>query len=89
MIDTKKHMAEMRDRSGTIRIKSHLVSFLYQLMRDHVPTATVEEIMLDSSDPDVIYTNGWLALYAEDIAKRLGDSPERLLNDQEISYEYG
>lgn len=62
----------MRERSGRVQIDSKLVSFLYQLMRDHVTPGVIEEVLNDSvHESDVVYTNGWLAKYAEDIAKRL------------------
>lgn len=64
----------LRKRSGTVKINSKLVSFLYELMRDHLPTGTVEEIVRASEqESEVIYTNGWLAQYAEDLANRLKD----------------
>lgn len=64
----------MRKRSGTVTINSRLVSFLYELIRDHVPAGRVESIVRSSEDePEVTYTNGWLAQYAEDLAKRLKD----------------
>ena len=61
----------IRERSGSVRIDSCLVSFLYQLMRDHLPTADVEDMVKKSCDSDVLYSNGWLALYANDVANRL------------------
>lgn len=62
----------MRRRSGHIDINSCLVSFLYELMRDHITPGQIEEVLQNSiNDPDVQYTNGWLAKYAEDIANRL------------------
>jgi hypothetical protein len=64
----------MRERSGSVQINSKLVSFLYELMRDHLPIATVEELVRASEDePNVVYTNGWLAQYAQDLANRLKD----------------
>jgi hypothetical protein len=64
----------LRDRSGAVRINSRLVSFLYELMRDHLTPGKIEEIVRSSEkDPDVLYTNGWLARYAEDLANRLQD----------------
>lgn len=52
--------------------KDPLVSFLYELMRDHVTPGVVEKVMSQT----VPFTehrlcNGYLASYAEDIAKRL------------------
>ena len=62
----------LRARSGTVRFNSKLISFLYTLLRDHVSPGDVEKLVREAcSEPDVIYTNGWLALYAEDLAKRL------------------
>ena len=65
----------LRERSGSVKIKinSKLVSFLYELMRDHLPPGKVEELVRASQDPDCIYTNGWLAKYAQDLANRLKD----------------
>jgi hypothetical protein len=67
-------------RSGEVKIESKLVSFLYDLMRDHVPPGVVEKLMEQAERLDdigaVSYTNGWLASYAEDVARRLGDSPQ-------------
>lgn len=65
------HNAAMRERSGNVNIHSKLVSFLYTLLRDRVSPADVEKMVRDSQEPDVHYTNGWLALYAQDVAKRL------------------
>ena len=63
----------LRERSGSVKINSKLVSFLYELMRDHLPPGKVEELVRASQDPDCIYTNGWLAKYAQDLANRLKD----------------
>ena len=62
----------IRERSGTVEIDSLLVSVLYELMRDYVPPGIIEGIVKKSvHDTKVIYTNGWLAKYAEDLALRL------------------
>lgn len=62
----------LRSRSGEVQINSRLVSFLYDLMRDHLTSGIVEELVRASEDqPDIIYTNGWLAQYAQDLANRL------------------
>lgn len=63
----------LRERSGTVSINSKLVSFLYELMRDHLPPGKIEELVRASQEPDVTYTNGWLAKYAQDLANRLKD----------------
>lgn len=67
----REENAALRERSGSVDINSKLVSFLYQLMRDHLSAGVIEEIVRESEDPDVAYTNGWLAKYAEDLANRL------------------
>lgn len=61
----------LRERSGNVSINSKLVSFLYELMRDHVLPGDVERLTLDAMNQPVLYTNGYLAKYAEDIAARL------------------
>lgn len=67
-------MVTLRERSGSVTIDSRLVSFLYELMRDHLPAGVVGEIVLASEDESTItYSNGWLARYAEDLANRLNN----------------
>jgi len=66
------YMEEIRERSGEVNSEDPLVSFLYILMRDHLPTGVVEGIMKDHVPDQVVkFTNGWLANYAKDIAERL------------------
>jgi uncharacterized membrane protein len=49
-----------------------LVSFLYSLMRDHLPAGVVEELVQKCSFKQTTrFTNGYLANYAMNIAKRL------------------
>lgn len=62
---------ELRTRSGNVNVSSRLTSFLYDLMRDHLTPGVVEELVQESAAIEVAYTNGWLALYAFDLAKRL------------------
>ena len=63
----------MRKVSGKVDSDSKLVSFLYLLMRDHLPAGVVEgiiqEVTIDSTP--VQFTNGWLASYSKDIEERL------------------
>jgi hypothetical protein len=73
-MNKQSHMKRMRNRSGAVMNNSKLVGFLYILMRDHLTPGTLEKIMIDHidyQDNKVYYTNGWLAKYSEDIAKRL------------------
>lgn len=69
-------MKELAARSGNVASKDSLVSFLYILMRDHLPIGTIEAIMLQHiqyGQHDSQFTNGWLANYAKDIADRLNE----------------
>lgn len=74
---TEAHMKVIREASGSVdSTEDHrLVSFLYELMRDHLPPGIVEGIMMNvmASEPDEVvhFTNGWLAEYAAHMAERL------------------
>ena len=70
-----RYMLKMRERSGDVHIDDLLTSFLYELMRDHVTPGTVEQIMLNTTESKVTYSNGWLARYANDVANRLCRKP--------------
>lgn len=80
----------MRLRSGGVRLRTRLVSFLYELARDHLPTGLIERVveniqieqedMIDKGeDPnkDLVASNGWLAKWAGDVAMRL-DTPNTI-----------
>ena len=60
----------LRTDSGKINSSDPLVSFLYELMRDHLPVGTVERLIRNNSG-EVKFTNGWLAQIALDQARRL------------------
>jgi len=64
----------LRRDSGNVKSKDPLTSFLYTLMRDHLPTGTVEAIIQEIElykNNEIIFTNGWLAQYAENLANRI------------------
>jgi hypothetical protein len=70
-------MSDIREVSGEVRSTSRLVSFLYSLMRDHLPCGVVEELVKGATpDKETLYSNGWLASYAEHLANRI--SPEKV-----------
>ena len=66
----------IRKASGEVEIRSRLVSFLYELMRDEVTPGVVARVLKNSLDPDVRFCNGWLARYAEWVAKQLLYTPK-------------
>jgi hypothetical protein len=66
----------LRDRSDYVNSSDPLVSFLYILIRDHLPCGTVEGIYQKhvAGTGDSEFCNGYLALYAKDLARRLQES---------------
>jgi len=64
---------EMRQRSGSVTNRDRLAAFLYDLTRDLVPPGKIEELIrqLPKQGEEVKYTNGWLASYCEDVARRI------------------
>lgn len=76
----------LRKRSGSVCSTDPLVSFLYILMRDHVPAGVVEGIVRDHAVPaqesgGTVFTNGYLAFYAKDVADRLSVLPEATIQE--------
>jgi len=72
MKNNQKVMTRIRNKSGNVKSKDKLVSFLYVLMRDHLPCGAIEEIMLKHiTNKETNFCNGWLANHAKDIAERL------------------
>lgn len=63
----------LRDRSGRVTDRRPLVGLLYELLRDHVPPSVLEELVRDQIDMQFDFSNGWMALYAQDLASRLSD----------------
>lgn len=63
--------AGLATRSGKVICSNKLVDFLYNLMRDHLPTGIVMRAASQVSEEPVTYTNGWLANMSKDIANQL------------------
>lgn len=64
----------LKMRSGKVRDNRALVAFLYVLMRDHVTPSNIEEIMShvnEENKTEYELSNGYLAMYAKDLATRL------------------
>lgn len=76
----------LRIISGEVTVHSKLTSFLYDLLRDHLPAGVVEELVRNAQEPEVHYTNGWLAKYAEDLALRLEEKIDPVSDDM-VAYE--
>lgn len=62
---------KLKEESGNVVDDTKLVLFLYSLLRDHLTAGVVEELVRDSQDIPVEYTNGYLANYAKNLADRL------------------
>jgi hypothetical protein len=65
--------SSLRERSGSITSNDPLTAFLYLLVRDHLPLGIVEKVMkeIGPDDLEMHFTNGWLAMWADDVAVRL------------------
>lgn len=65
---------EMHLRSGAIHNADPLVGLLYDLLRDHIQPGDLEKLVRNActhADKIMVYSNGWLVRYAEDIVERL------------------
>jgi hypothetical protein len=62
---------QLTQAAGARQSDDRLASFLYSLMRDHVPAGVVQQCLRDSPAGDTTYTNGFLFDYAEYVAGRL------------------
>jgi len=61
----------LEHESGQIILNDKLVSFLYDLMRDHLPAADVQKLVENTTSKSTAYTNGYLAQYADFLATEL------------------
>lgn len=78
----KERIVELRLTSGSVKSSDPLVSFLYELMRSYITPGDVETILANIIEEQsniskgnnkdyVIFTNGYLANYAINIASKL------------------
>lgn len=74
----------MREASGRVNDGRRLVAFLYELARDEVPMGALEDIInriaelpAEKVPGPYLFTNGWLAQWAQDTADRLTEEPTR------------
>lgn len=78
----EKRTGQLREVSGNVVYTDSLTSFLYELMRDHLPAGTVEQLVMSAVvDKEVIFTNGWLAKYANNLAEELVNAKRNNLSD--------
>jgi ATP-dependent Clp protease ATP-binding subunit ClpA len=80
--DNPYHQADntaLRERSGEVTSTHPLVTFLYLIIRDHLPAGTVEAVVREVSNDQqpTTFTNGYLAQYAQDLAERLQPPPNQ------------
>jgi hypothetical protein len=76
-----KRNNKLRSDSGNIEFEDTLTSFFYYLMRDHMPAGEVEKIVRDvACESGVsVYSNGFLAQYANNLANFLKDAKTNAL----------
>lgn len=67
------------EASGRFTSSDPLVALLYTLMRNHLPTGIVAELVRDAAvtaGKPCEYTNGWLAQYAQHLSGMLRPSQQ-------------
>lgn len=68
----KNDNIRMRADSGTVTSDDKLVIFIYLLLRDGLNFGAVERLVDASThEKTAVFTNGWAATHAMDIASRL------------------
>ena len=73
----KERINELREASGNVNYSDSLTSFLYILMRDYMPAGKVEELVLNTTmAEECLYTNGWLAQYANNLADKINNAKQ-------------
>lgn len=72
------------------QFEEKVVSFLYELGRDHLPLGDIELIVRHSEiDPDVNYCNKGLEKYAREIVNRLNTEHKELTTNDIHPYDDG
>jgi polyhydroxyalkanoate synthesis regulator phasin len=78
----EKRFDKLRETSGSVVFDDALTSFLYELMRDHLSTGTVEQLVVNATNnTDILFTNGWLAKYANNLAEELTNAKTNNLKE--------
>jgi hypothetical protein len=79
----------LRLRSGAIVDRDPLVGLFYDLLKMHLLPADVEQLVRDACEKpeqEIIYSNGWLAKYAQDLVARL-DAARRASAKAALSHD--
>jgi len=80
MSSMESRINKLREASGNVAFNDALTGFLYELMRDHMPAGKVEEMVHRAAhNPDALFTNGWLAQYANNLAEELRNAQVKQL----------
>ena len=69
---------ELRERSGRVSLADPFVTLFYDLCK-LVPLGELEKLVRDACRVGAglkLYSNGWLALYAQDMVRRLDNARE-------------
>ena len=69
----KERMDNLRSDSGEVSYSDPLTTFLYLLMRNELAAGKVEELVGEAtnSTEEILFTNGWLAKYANNLAEEI------------------
>jgi len=72
----EERMDILREDSGEFCSRDKLTSLFYMLLRDHLPAGDLEKLVIDvANEGDVaVFTNGFLAKYAENLSDYLRES---------------
>ncbi|KKM67119.1 hypothetical protein LCGC14_1474370 [marine sediment metagenome] len=69
----KERMEDLREASGEVSYSDPLTTFFYLLMRNELAAGKVEALVREAVDSaeDCLFTNGWLAHYANNLAEEV------------------
>lgn len=70
---SQEAIERMRVASGSVSSSDRIVILFYHLLRDHLTPGQVETLVqeVESFDDEALFTNGWLARYAQNLRDRM------------------
>ena len=84
------HMENLRDKSGNVSFRCGVTEFIYVLIRDHINTGIIENILLKHiNGKKNKYTNGWLAKYSNYVAEKLKEKGYDPIQLKPIQHLFG